>query len=140
MAEITLGKALKIKNRLTGRLAKVQVDIQTFNSVPDGQDRTITDVHVADRNIAEGTVHRDHVAAAQHKVAAPWLCGRVLRACAGWRGEKRRRTGNAERRAPKEKAPATRGNAGIAARASEMLRLACPSHGGTSRLNDLLTG
>ena len=37
MAEITLGKALKIKNRLTGRLAKVQADIQAFNSVPAGQ-------------------------------------------------------------------------------------------------------
>ena len=37
MAEITLGKALKIKNRLTGRLAKVQVDIQAFNSIPEGQ-------------------------------------------------------------------------------------------------------
>jgi hypothetical protein len=37
MAEITLGKALKIKNRLTGRLAKVQTDIQAYNSVPEGQ-------------------------------------------------------------------------------------------------------
>ena len=37
MAEITLGKALKIKNRLAGRLAKVQADIQAFNSVPEGQ-------------------------------------------------------------------------------------------------------
>jgi hypothetical protein len=37
MAEITLGKALKIKNRLTGRLAKVQADIQAYNSVPQGQ-------------------------------------------------------------------------------------------------------
>ena len=37
MAEITLGKALKVKNRLTGRLAKVQADIQAFNSVPQGQ-------------------------------------------------------------------------------------------------------
>ena len=37
MAEITLGKALKIKNRLTGRLAKVQADIQAFNSVSEGQ-------------------------------------------------------------------------------------------------------
>jgi hypothetical protein len=35
--EITLGKALKIKNRLTGRLAKAQADIQAFNSVPQGQ-------------------------------------------------------------------------------------------------------
>jgi hypothetical protein len=34
---ITLGKALKIKNRLTGRLAKVQADIQAFNSIPEGQ-------------------------------------------------------------------------------------------------------
>jgi hypothetical protein len=37
MAEITLAKALKIKNRLTGRLAKIQGDIQTYNSVPEGQ-------------------------------------------------------------------------------------------------------
>ena len=37
MAEITLGKALKIKNRLTGRLAKVQADIQGYNSIPEGQ-------------------------------------------------------------------------------------------------------
>jgi hypothetical protein len=37
MAEITLSKALKIKNRLAGRLAKVQADIQAYNSVPDGQ-------------------------------------------------------------------------------------------------------
>ena len=37
MAEITLGKALKVKNRLAGRLAKVQADIQAFNSVPTGQ-------------------------------------------------------------------------------------------------------
>lgn len=37
MAQITLAKALKIKNRLVGRLAKVQADIQAFNSVPEGQ-------------------------------------------------------------------------------------------------------
>ena len=37
MAEITLAKALKIKNRLTGRLAKVQADIAAYNSVPEGQ-------------------------------------------------------------------------------------------------------
>jgi hypothetical protein len=37
MAEITLTKALKVKNRLTGRLAKVQADIQAYNSVPQGQ-------------------------------------------------------------------------------------------------------
>ena len=37
MAEITLAKALKVKNRLTGRLATVQADIQTYNSVPEGQ-------------------------------------------------------------------------------------------------------
>lgn len=33
MASITLAKALKLKNRLAGRLAKVQGDIQTYNSV-----------------------------------------------------------------------------------------------------------
>jgi hypothetical protein len=37
MAGITLAKALKVKNRLTGRLAKVQADIQAYNSVPEGQ-------------------------------------------------------------------------------------------------------
>ncbi len=37
MAEITLAKALKVKNRLTGRLAKVQSDIEAYNSVPAGQ-------------------------------------------------------------------------------------------------------
>ncbi len=37
MAEITLAKALKVKNRLAGRLAKAQADIQAYNSVPVGQ-------------------------------------------------------------------------------------------------------
>jgi hypothetical protein len=37
MAHITLAKALKVKNRLTGRLAKVQSDILMYNSVPEGQ-------------------------------------------------------------------------------------------------------
>ena len=37
MAEITLAKTLKVKNRLAGRLAKVQVDIQAYNSIPEGQ-------------------------------------------------------------------------------------------------------
>jgi hypothetical protein len=37
LQEITLAKALKVKNRLTGRLAKVQADIQAYNSVPAGQ-------------------------------------------------------------------------------------------------------
>jgi uncharacterized protein YukE len=35
--EITLAKALKVKNRLAGRLARVQADIQAYNSVPEGQ-------------------------------------------------------------------------------------------------------
>jgi hypothetical protein len=35
--EVTLAKALKVKNRLAGRLAKVQADIQAYNSVPEGQ-------------------------------------------------------------------------------------------------------
>jgi hypothetical protein len=37
MAQLTLAKALKVKNRLVGRLAKVQNDIQMYNSVPEGQ-------------------------------------------------------------------------------------------------------
>ena len=35
--EITLAKALKVKNRLAGRLAKVQADIHAYNRVPHGQ-------------------------------------------------------------------------------------------------------
>jgi DNA repair exonuclease SbcCD ATPase subunit len=37
MQAITLAKALKVKNRLAGRLAKVQTDIETYNSVLEGQ-------------------------------------------------------------------------------------------------------
>jgi hypothetical protein len=37
LQKLTLAKALKIKNRLAGRLAKIQNDIQTYNSVPEGQ-------------------------------------------------------------------------------------------------------
>jgi hypothetical protein len=37
MAEVTLAKALKVKNRLAGRLAKVQADLQAYTSVPAGQ-------------------------------------------------------------------------------------------------------
>ena len=37
MAEFTLAKALKVKNRLAGRLAKVQADIQAYNSISEGQ-------------------------------------------------------------------------------------------------------
>ena len=37
MAEITLAKGLKVKNRLAGRLARVQADIQAYNSAPEGQ-------------------------------------------------------------------------------------------------------
>jgi hypothetical protein len=35
--QITLAKALKVKNRLAGRLAKVHADSQTYNSVLEGQ-------------------------------------------------------------------------------------------------------
>jgi hypothetical protein len=34
---ITLAKALKVKNRLAGRLAKVRADVRAYNSVPEGQ-------------------------------------------------------------------------------------------------------
>jgi hypothetical protein len=37
LQDITLAKALKVKNRLAGRLAKVQTDIETYNSVLEGQ-------------------------------------------------------------------------------------------------------
>ena len=37
LREITLAKALKLKNRLAGRLAKAQADVAAYNSVPEGQ-------------------------------------------------------------------------------------------------------
>ena len=37
MPQITLAKALKLKNRLAGRLTKVQEDIATYNSVLEEQ-------------------------------------------------------------------------------------------------------
>ena len=37
MASISLAKALKLKNRLAGRLSKVQEDISTYNSVLNEQ-------------------------------------------------------------------------------------------------------
>lgn len=38
-AGITLAKALKVKNRLAGRLARVQFEIQQFNSVLEGSEQ-----------------------------------------------------------------------------------------------------
>jgi hypothetical protein len=52
LKEITLAKALKVKNRLTGRLAKVQADIHAFNSVPEGQSGQV-DVRALMDNRAE---------------------------------------------------------------------------------------
>src|SRR5258707_15203720 len=37
--EITLAKALKLKNRLAGRLAKIDTDLQAYNSVQVGSDQ-----------------------------------------------------------------------------------------------------
>jgi hypothetical protein len=37
--EITLAKALKLKNRLAGRLAKLDGDFENYNSLPAGTDR-----------------------------------------------------------------------------------------------------
>jgi hypothetical protein len=37
--ELTLARALKLKNRLTGRLAKIDRDFENYNSVPAGSDR-----------------------------------------------------------------------------------------------------
>jgi hypothetical protein len=38
-AEISLAKAMKLKNRLAGRLAKLDKDLETFNSVVAGADQ-----------------------------------------------------------------------------------------------------
>ncbi len=37
--EITLARALKLKNRLAGRLAKLDGDFENYNSLPAGSDR-----------------------------------------------------------------------------------------------------
>ena len=39
MAQITLAKALKIKNRLVGRIAKIKGEVQQFNTVLEGAEQ-----------------------------------------------------------------------------------------------------
>jgi hypothetical protein len=48
--EITLARALKLKNRLAGRLAKLDSDFETYNSLPAGTDRPDVKVLYAERN------------------------------------------------------------------------------------------
>src|ERR1700730_18600563 len=94
MAEITLGKALKVKNRLTGRLAKVQADIQAFNSVPTGQaDQVNVPALLKTReelvgalvglktaiNDANREVQRDIYDLAEKKATAQFLAGVTVR-------------------------------------------------------------
>jgi hypothetical protein len=90
MAEITLAKALKVKNRLTGRLAKGQADVLTYNSVPEGQaDQVNVPVLVQTReelvgalvslktaiNDANREVQRDIYDLAEKKATAQFLAG-----------------------------------------------------------------
>ncbi len=94
MAEITLAKALKLKNRLAGRLAKVQCDIQTYNSVPQGQaDQVNVPTLLTQRgelvaalvslktaiNDANRAVQRDIYDLAEKKAAAQFLTGLCTR-------------------------------------------------------------
>lgn len=48
--EITLARALKLKNRLAGRLAKLDRDFENYNSLPAGTDRPDLKVLYAERN------------------------------------------------------------------------------------------
>ena len=90
MAAITLGKALKLKNRLAGRLAKVQADIQVFNSVPEGQAGQVNVPALVQTrgelvealvglktaiNDANRAVQRDIYDLAEKKAAAQFLAG-----------------------------------------------------------------
>ncbi len=50
LVEITLARALKLKNRLAGRLAKLDSDFEKYNSVPAGTDRPDLKALYADRN------------------------------------------------------------------------------------------
>jgi hypothetical protein len=73
MAEITLAKALKVKNRLTGRLAKVQADIAAYNSVPVGQAEQVN--VPALMKTREEQAQRDIYALAEKKATAQFLAG-----------------------------------------------------------------
>lgn len=90
MAEISLAKALKVKNRLKGRLVKVQKDITQFNSVPTGQTgqvdvpalmkvrNSLVDGLVAVKSaINEGNreIQRDIYALAEKKATVQFLAG-----------------------------------------------------------------
>lgn len=90
MAEITLAKALKIKNRLAGRLAKVQADIQAYNSVPEGQADQVNVLALMKTreelvgalvsiktaiNDANGEAQRDIYDLAEKKATAQFLAG-----------------------------------------------------------------
>jgi hypothetical protein len=48
-AEVTLARALKLKNRLAGRLAKIDSDFETYNSVASGTDRPDLKIVYAER-------------------------------------------------------------------------------------------
>jgi hypothetical protein len=48
--EITLARALKLKNRLAGRLAKLDADFENYNSLPAGTDRPDLKILYAERN------------------------------------------------------------------------------------------
>jgi len=48
--EITLARALKLKNRLAGRLAKLDSDFENYNSLPTGTDRPDLKILYAERN------------------------------------------------------------------------------------------
>jgi hypothetical protein len=48
--EITLARALKLKNRLAGRLARLDSDFENYNSLPAGTDRPDLKALYADRN------------------------------------------------------------------------------------------
>jgi hypothetical protein len=52
--EITLARALKLKNRLAGRLAKLDSDFENYNSLPAGTDRPDLKVLYAERNALVG--------------------------------------------------------------------------------------
>ncbi len=90
MAELTLAKALKIKNRLAGRLAKVQTDIQMFNSVPEGLAGQVNVLALAQTrgelvealvslktaiNEANRAIQRDIYDLAEKKATAQFLAG-----------------------------------------------------------------
>lgn len=67
---ITLAKALKLKNRLAGRVGKLTQDVQNYNSVQEGAEAVDVRARLAERAaaVAQLTALKDAISAANRPV------------------------------------------------------------------------